>query len=265
MVEQNKQQKSGAEKVIETGAQAAQAVRGAAKVGKAAAGVAKGAAAGGPYGAAAMAVWENRKFIGKVIAAIAALLMIPILFIMMLPALIFGTLDTDDYDYNADIMNDNSAIMANIEKVDTAVRDILVSSHDGVIAQINGEIEKLDEGILHVLNDPYVTELTYNCSMLISEYCASKNNYTEINIDDLKKTIGRHKDQLFGYTSETTTQTVVNADKSETVITTVTYTVSFVGEAYFADNVFYLNDEQKITAAEYAENLAMFINENKTK
>lgn len=64
---------------LQKGAQAAQMVRGAVKTGKAIAGAAKGAAAGGPYGAAAGFVWENRKVIGKIIIAVIAFMMIPIM------------------------------------------------------------------------------------------------------------------------------------------------------------------------------------------
>ena len=70
---------------LQKGAQAAQMVRGAVKTGKAIAGAAKGAAAGGPYGAADGFVWENRKVIGKIIIAVIAFMMIPIMLICMLP------------------------------------------------------------------------------------------------------------------------------------------------------------------------------------
>ena len=69
---------------LQKSAQAAQAVRGAVKTGKAIAGAAKGAAAGAGF------AWENRKFVGKVIIAATAVLMIPILILCMLPGIIFG-------------------------------------------------------------------------------------------------------------------------------------------------------------------------------
>lgn len=47
-------------------------------------GAAKGAAAAGPYGAVAGAVWAGRKHIGKIIAVIAILLLLPVLFLLML-------------------------------------------------------------------------------------------------------------------------------------------------------------------------------------
>ena len=59
-------QKSGFSEAVETGASAAHTIRGAIKTGKAISSAAKGAAAGGPYGAVAGAVWAGRKHIGKI-------------------------------------------------------------------------------------------------------------------------------------------------------------------------------------------------------
>lgn len=61
---------------LQKGAQAAQMVKGAVKTGKAIAGAAKGVAAGGVWGAVVGFAWENRKFLGKVIIAATAVLMI---------------------------------------------------------------------------------------------------------------------------------------------------------------------------------------------
>ena len=77
---------------VDTAASAAHTVKGAIKAGKAISGAAKGAAAGGPYGAVAGAVWAGRKHIGKIIAVIIILLLLPVLFVLMLPGLIFGGL-----------------------------------------------------------------------------------------------------------------------------------------------------------------------------
>ena len=65
---------------VEKGAQAANAVRGAVKTGKAIAGAAKGAAAGGPYGAVAGLVWGNRHLIGKIILITVFIMLLPVLF-----------------------------------------------------------------------------------------------------------------------------------------------------------------------------------------
>ena len=65
-------QKSSFSEAVETGASAAHTIRGAIKTGKAISSAAKGAAAGGPYGAVAGAVWAGRKHIGKIIVAVIA-------------------------------------------------------------------------------------------------------------------------------------------------------------------------------------------------
>ena len=85
-------QKSGFPKLWRP-ASAAHTIRGAIKTGKAISSAAKGAAAGGPYGAVAGAVWAGRKHIGKIIVAVIALLMLPVLFVLMLPGLIFRRTD----------------------------------------------------------------------------------------------------------------------------------------------------------------------------
>ncbi len=84
----NDQEKSGLSQAAST----AQTIHGAIKTGKAIASAAKGAAVGGPYGAAAGLVLGARHHAGKILAVAAVLLMLPVLFILMLPSLIFGDL-----------------------------------------------------------------------------------------------------------------------------------------------------------------------------
>ena len=69
---------------LEHTAQAAGAVKGAIKAGKALAGASKGAAFG-PYGMAAGLAWEGRKVIAKVAIVLGALLLLPVMILMMLP------------------------------------------------------------------------------------------------------------------------------------------------------------------------------------
>lgn len=94
------------------------------------AGAAKGAAAGGPYGAAAGFVWENRKVIGKIIIALIAFMMIPIMLLCMLPSLIFGglkdTFSPDDPD--TPILNSSVAVNANLADISTVVSTVLSES-----------------------------------------------------------------------------------------------------------------------------------------
>ena len=98
---------------VDTAASAAHTVKGAIKAGKAISGAAKGAAAGGPYGAVAGAVWAGRKHIGKIVAVIVILLLLPVLFVLMLPGLIFGGLINafSPADTEQPVLNSETAIV----------------------------------------------------------------------------------------------------------------------------------------------------------
>lgn len=108
--------------VLSHAASAAGTAKSALKTGKAVAGMSKGAAAG-PYGMLAAGLWENRRIIGKILAAFGALLLIPILYIMMLPSLIFGNDGLDNAD--GDVLNDVDLIMENIAETETSIETIL--------------------------------------------------------------------------------------------------------------------------------------------
>ena len=99
---------------VDTAASAAHTVKGAIKAGKAISGAAKGAAAGGPYGAVAGAVWAGRKHIGKIVAVIVILLLLPVLFVLMLPGLIFGGLINafSPADTEQPVLNSETAIVS---------------------------------------------------------------------------------------------------------------------------------------------------------
>ena len=138
-------QKSSFSEAVETGASAAHTICGAIKTGKAISSAAKGAAAGGPYGAVAGAVWAGRKHIGKIIVAVIALLMLPVLFVLMLPGLIFGGLTNafSPSDPEIPILNSETAIMEIIHTIihpifTLAVRDnyIRINPATGAMAEI---------------------------------------------------------------------------------------------------------------------------------
>ena len=119
------QERSGLNEAAEISAHTAGAVRGAIKTGKAVSGAAKGTvAAAGPYGAAAAALWTHRKAVAAIIAGV---LVLPVLFIMLLPSLIFGGLTKAGVEGSPDtpILNDNAAIVENINQISQAISDLL--------------------------------------------------------------------------------------------------------------------------------------------
>lgn len=254
------QKQSGASETIQKGAQAAQAIKGAVKAGKAIASAAKGAAAGGPYGAVVGIAWQNRHLIGKILAGALALLMLPILFILMLPSIIFGSLDNPD----PDVMNDNSIVLANASEAESAISFVLQESHAAIVLQMQEEQDELTEETEVVIDDLHSQDVYFDSAMLISQYCASKDNYQEINVDDLKTTIEAQKDNLYQLQISTSTKTVMDENEEEKTITVVTFKIAFVGTNYFADHVFKLTEDQKELSMNYAENLNLFLDDNFT-
>ena len=82
---------------------------------------------GGPAGMAVSAVWKGRDTLAKILIVIIALLLLPVMFILMLPSLIFGNEGLDAVPDN--VLNDNSVIMANISQTETSIETILREKH----------------------------------------------------------------------------------------------------------------------------------------
>lgn len=266
---------------LQKGAQAAQMVRGAVKTGKAIAGAAKGAAAGGVWGAVAGFAWENRKFLGKVIIAATAVLMIPIIILCMLPSVIFGGLNNSHSSADPDtpIMNSSVAIDSNLTEISTAVSTVLSEGMADTLQAIENDYASCTADGKEIIN-PYESSPNYNCNLFIGQYCAAKNeDYSTISVSDMENMLRQGKDKLYSYTKkeeertvETVTVTVTvdaatgEETETETVTTTVekwiVYTVSYNGEAYFADEVLHLSDEQKDLADDYAYNLSLFLGDS---
>ena len=229
-------------------------------------------AAGGPFTAAIGIAIANRHGIAKIIIVIIAILLLPVLFILMLPGLIFGSLMED-----TGALNSNTIINDNIRASREAIVEVLEESHADILSEINAAIAKLPEGDTASINDSYTYNISVNANLLISQFCASQDNYENINLRKLKSLIRKNKDGLFSYdvATETVTMEVVveggaegenspegneNAEPQAKTVTFTrhTYTVQYAGDAYFADHVFHLTDEQKKLAQDYAENLTTF-------
>ena len=229
-------------------------------------------AAGGPFTAAVGIAIANRHEIAKIIIVIIAILLLPVLFILMLPGLIFGSLMED-----TGALNSNTIINDNIRASREAIVEVLEESHADILSEINAAIAKLPEGDTASINDSYTYNISVNANLLISQFCASQDNYENINLRKLKSLIRKNKDGLFSYdvATETVTMEVVveggaegenspegneNVEPQTKTVTFTrhTYTVQYAGDAYFADHVFHLTDEQKKLAQDYAENLTTF-------
>ena len=237
----------------------------AVKTGKAIAAAAKGASAGGPFGAVAGALWGAKHHLAKIVAAIAVLLMLPVLFILMLPSLIFGAIfGTGTPDPSAEpIMNDNAAITENVNEIGFAVSQVLGEGIDDVEARIQQDFSGTGGDNYEIIN-PYAADLTNNTNAFIGQYCAAKNeDWENISLTDLEATLRNNKGALYTYTRASETRTIpddpdTEEDESGTE-TWYIYTIVYQGEDHFADEIFHLTDEQKELAEDYAQNLSLFL------
>ncbi len=125
-----------------------------------------GAALGGPFSAAIGAVIANRNQFAKILLVILAILLLPVLFIVMLPGLIFGSLTEQ-----SDVLNSNSMISENIRASRDAIVEVLEESHEDILAEIHAAISRLPQGDTASINDPYTYSIAVNANLLISQFC----------------------------------------------------------------------------------------------
>lgn len=248
---------------LEQAAQTAGTVHGAIKTGKALAAAAKGGAVAGPYGAAAGALWEGRKHVGKIAAVVIVLLLLPVLFILMLPSIIFGGLTGSGT--TQPILNDNAAIVANTNQLAFSINQILGEGIDDAKGRIGQDFAASDGDQYEIVN-PYEGDLVSNTNLFLGQYCAAKGeSWESISQADLEQILRQGKQHLYSYTRTWEYRTVEDDDPAtEDIVETRTekwyiYTLVYNGESYFADTVFSLTDDQKALANDYAQNLSLFL------
>lgn len=248
---------------LEQAAQTAGTVHGAIKTGKALAAAAKGGAAAGPYGAAAGALWEGRRHIGKIAAVVIVLLLLPVLFILMLPSIIFGGLTGSGT--TQPILNDNAAIVANTNQLAFSINQILGEGIDDAKGRIGQDFAASDGDQYEIVN-PYEGNLVSNTNLFLGQYCAARGkSWESISQADLEQVLRQGKQHLYSYTRTWEYRTVEDDDPAtEDIVETRTekwyiYTLVYNGESYFADTVFSLTDDQKALANDYAQNLSLFL------
>ena len=249
---------------LEQAASAAHTVHGAIKTGRAIASAAKGAAVGGPYGAAvglALSVGQHGK---KLLAAVAVVLLLPVLFVLMLPGLIFGGL-TSSGTPGQPVLNDGDAITGNMDSIAAAIDEILAEGIADAQTRAAQDFASTGGDNYEVVQ-PFT--VSSNTNSFIGQYCAAKEeSWAEISLENLKQLLRAGKSHLYSFTRTSETRTV-EADDPDTPDVVETkqetwyiYTLVYNGEAYFADQVFHLTDDQKALAGDYAQNLSLFLSD----
>lgn len=236
-------------------AHAVGAAHGALKTGKA---LAKGALSG-PHGVLAAGLWETKDTVLKLFAAIGILFLIPVLYILMLPSLVFGNDGLDRVPDN--VLNNDDIILENIQETESAIEDILRQKHDRVIEKILKEGDSLGMDCEYEIVDEFVDEIIFESTLIISQFCAFQDDFREISLEKLSRLLDSGTDQIFHYTVETSEyEKVINEETGETkTITLYTYTLEYEGSSYYAGHVFFLDDRQLQLAEDYASNLHLYL------
>lgn len=243
---------------MEKAASAAGAARASLKTGKAVAGAAKGAAAG-PYGLVAGTLWENRKGLLIVFASLSFLFLLPVLYILMLPSLIFGGNGLSSPPEK--VLTDNSVIASNIAEVEKTIEEILAEKHNKVLSEIQTSVNALPAGEESEITDRYADTTLYQSSLIISQFCASQKDYTRINLSQLRNCLKSGTDAIFTWHVVTTVREEADEKdpKKTHTIRHHEYIVDYAGDSYYAENVFHLSEDDRILAANYAGNLQLYL------
>ena len=234
----------------------------AVRTGKAISSAAKGAAAGGPYEAAIGAALSARKHIGKIAVAALVLLALPLLFILLLPGLAFGSLTGSGASGAAGqpILNNNAAITENVNQATFAINQILGEGIENVQERIASDFAGTDGDHYEIVN-PYEGDLISNANLFISQYCAAKElDFASIALADMERFLCAGLTHLYSFSRTREVRTVPAEEDGDEDMTEIwyIYTIRYNGEAYFADTIFAQTDKQKNLAKNMRKTSACF-------
>lgn len=232
------------------------AARAASKVAK----IVQAAQAGGAAGAAVQTVKEYHKQAATVIVVV---LLLPVLLILSLPAVIFGSLLSP----SDTVLTDEVEIAENVIEIKNSIGTVLQTAYEDVL----DEIEEDSKGRYSTeIVDQVGGQVSINVLEILSMYCAhmGATDYESISIDDLTEQVEDHAAEYYSYTAETETK-IEMVDKIVNGIPTqvpethdyTTYTISYAGDSYFADTIWQLDDKEKSFASDYAQNLTLYLQE----
>lgn len=217
--------------------------------------VAKGAAVGNIFGAIGAFIWENKGIIIRIIIAISALMLIPILIICMLPSVIFNGLESPYSTDNKDalILNDSTVIESNINLIVVSIGNVMDMAETDVRARIELDFAISGADRMEIVDTPS----DYSVASFVSQYSAYRiNSISAVSILDMENMLLGYKDKLYSYDRVIEEREIADSEGTERV---AVYTIVYNGEEYFAEHIFHLTDKQKALAADYRENLRLFL------
>ena len=141
--------------------------------------------------------------------------MLPVLFVLMLPSLIFGGL-TSIGSAGQPILNDNTAIVQNTNDIAFAVNQVLGEGITDAEAQIAQDFATTGGDNYEVIN-PYASDMSSNVNSFIAQYCAAKGDtWDTISLSDMQAVLRQGKSSLYSYTRTSETRTVEDDDPETT-------------------------------------------------
>ena len=239
-----------------------QLLAGAATAGKAISRIVRGAAAGGVPGAAAGAASAAKKWA----APVAVLLLLPVLILAMLPSIVFGPLLSDGTSDEMSGFVDDAKLTQNLAELNVDMSGILSDGLAHVLFRIEQDFA-LSGCEEKEIRNPYENNISYNANAIVSQYCAYKSEEVEtISKEELLEMLKKHHGELYTYSyrdeERIVAQPIPPKPGQEEIPQTKTvriYTISYLGESHFADDVFHLSEEQKELAVGYAQNLTVLL------
>lgn len=156
----------------------------------------------------------------------------------------------------------NKEVLENANDITFAINAILGEALDDVMARIEVDFASSGADQMEIKN-PYSSGPVYNANLIISQYCAARDeDFESISLDGLASALREHKEHLYSYTSvqESREVTAEDPETGEAITTTETwmvYTIRYNGESYLADNDFFNLDEGRFGKG--------IINNSKTK
>lgn len=234
-------------------------------------------AAGSKGGTAAAAAEAAIQYKGFVLGAGIAAAILPILFLILLPAAIFNGLMNPPENGSDTILNDDLAIVENVISIRSGVLDTLQEAHDRVLAEVREAQNNLE---YTDLDDSIAESLSFDALSIISVYSSYQavEDYTLINIEHLNEQVAGGMEDYFYY--ETTTEIrqvevekVVGGhyDENDIYVEDIEivlenrvftiFTIKYIGDDYFSETLWPLTEEEASTAAEFASNLLSFLYE----
>ena len=124
------------------------------------------------------------KHVGKILAAAAVLLLLPVLFVLMLPGLIFDGFSAafSPADPETPVLNSEAAIIENANTITFTISGILGEGMEDVMERIERDFAASDGDGMEIIN-PYGANPVYNANLFVSQYCAAKEKeFADISI-----------------------------------------------------------------------------------